>query len=62
MWTYQFDKWDLLGSVQSKDLIILFDENNIVRAGVELGVNKCNDNSLMSLAINKIVTFLLLRS
>jgi S1-C subfamily serine protease len=32
MWTYQFDKWDLLGSVQSKDLIILFDENNIVRA------------------------------
>ena len=23
-----------------------------VRAGVELGVNKCNDNSLMSLAIN----------
>jgi len=32
MWTYQFDKWDLLGSVKSKDLIILFDENNIVRA------------------------------
>jgi S1-C subfamily serine protease len=32
MWTYQFDKWELLGSVQSKDLIILFDENNIVRA------------------------------
>jgi hypothetical protein len=32
MWTYQFDKWNALGSAQSKDLVILFDKKNIVKA------------------------------
>ena len=32
MWTYQFDQWNALGPAKSKDLVILFDENNIVRA------------------------------
>ena len=32
MWTYQFDQWNLLGPAKSKDLVILFDEKNIVRA------------------------------
>ena len=32
MWTYQFDKWNILGPTESKDLVILFDEKNIVRA------------------------------
>ena len=32
MWTYQFDKWNILGPAESKDLVILFDEKNIVRA------------------------------
>ena len=32
MWTYQFDKWDILGPAESKDLVIMFDEKNIVRA------------------------------
>ena len=32
MWAYQFDQWNILGSVESKDLVILFDEKNIVRA------------------------------
>ena len=30
MWAYQFDQWNILGSVESKDLVILFDEKNIV--------------------------------
>ena len=32
MWTYQFDKWSAVGSAQSKDLVILFDKENIVKA------------------------------
>ena len=32
MWTYQFDKWNALGPAQSKDLVILFDNKNIVKA------------------------------
>jgi hypothetical protein len=32
MWTYQLDKYYLFGDTQSKDLVILFDENNIVKA------------------------------
>ena len=31
MWTYQFDQWNLIGSAESKDLVIVFDEKNIVR-------------------------------
>lgn len=31
MWTYQFDQWNLIGSTESKDLVIVFDEKNIVR-------------------------------
>jgi len=32
MWTYQFDQWNALGPAKSKDMVILFDEKNIVRA------------------------------
>ena len=32
MWTYQFDQWNALGSTHSKDLVILFDKENIVKA------------------------------
>ena len=32
MWTYQLDKWNAFADTQSKDLVILFDENNIVKA------------------------------
>jgi hypothetical protein len=32
MWTYQFDKWKAVGAAQSKDLVILFDNKNIVKA------------------------------
>lgn len=32
MWTYQFDKWYALTETQSKDLVILFDEKNMVKA------------------------------
>ena len=32
MWTYQFDKWNPLGPTDSKDLVILFDKKNIVKA------------------------------
>jgi hypothetical protein len=32
MWTYQLDKYYLFAETQSKDLVILFDENNIVKA------------------------------
>ena len=31
MWTYQFDKWNL-GEVESKGLVILFDDKNKVKA------------------------------
>jgi hypothetical protein len=31
MWTYQFDQWNALGPAQSKDLVILFDQKNIVK-------------------------------
>ena len=31
MWTYQFDKY-VAGSTESKDLVILFDSNNLVKA------------------------------
>ena len=32
IWTYQFDQWNFLGPAESKDLVILFDEKNIVTA------------------------------
>ena len=32
MWTYQFDKWNAVGPAQSKDLVILFDNKNVVKA------------------------------
>ena len=32
MWTYQIDKWQALGNVESKGLIILFDDQNKVKA------------------------------
>ena len=32
MWTYQFDMWHSIGSEHSKELVVLFDQNNIVRA------------------------------
>jgi len=32
MWTYQFDMWSALEPAQSKDLVILFDNKNIVKA------------------------------
>ena len=32
MWTYQFDKWNAVGPTHSKDLVILFDKENIVEA------------------------------
>ena len=32
MWTYQFDAWSSFGKDKSKELIILFDKDNIVRA------------------------------
>ena len=32
IWTYQFDRWNIFGPTESKDLVILFDEKNIVRA------------------------------
>ena len=32
MWTYQFDKWNAVGPTHSKDLVILFDKENIVKA------------------------------
>ena len=32
MWTYQFDKYNVFTKAKSKDLVILFDKNNIVKA------------------------------
>ena len=32
MWTYQIDKWQVLGVVESKGLVILFDDQNKVKA------------------------------
>ena len=32
MWTYQIDKWKLLGKAESKGLVILFDDKNKVKA------------------------------
>ena len=32
MWTYDFNQWKALGPAQSKDLVILFDKNNTVKA------------------------------
>ena len=32
MWTYQFDKYSAFRETQSKDLVILFDDRNIVKA------------------------------
>ena len=32
MWIYEFDQWNVLGPAKSKDLVILFDEKNIVSA------------------------------
>ena len=32
MWTYQLDTWQAIGAGQSKGLVILFDDKNIVKA------------------------------
>ena len=32
MWTYQIDKWRALGTMKSKGLVILFDDQNKVKA------------------------------
>jgi hypothetical protein len=32
MWTYQLDSWQAVGEGQSKGLVILFDDKNIVKA------------------------------
>ena len=32
MWTYQNDKWRMLGEAESKALVILFDDKNKVKA------------------------------
>jgi hypothetical protein len=32
MWIYQTDTWQVIGEGQSKGLVILFDEKNIVKA------------------------------
>jgi len=32
MWTYQFDLWHSIGREHSKELVILFDQNHVVRA------------------------------
>ena len=32
MWTYQIDKWRMLGEVESKGLVILFDDKSKVKA------------------------------
>ncbi len=32
MWTYQIDKWKVVGDVESKGLVILFDAQNKVKA------------------------------
>jgi hypothetical protein len=32
MWTYQLDSWQAIGEGQSKGLVILFDDKNIVKA------------------------------
>ena len=32
MWTYQVDTWQAIGEGQSKGLVILFDDKNIVKA------------------------------
>ena len=32
MWTYQVDTWQAIGEGQSKGLVILFDEKNVVKA------------------------------
>ena len=32
MWTYQFDQWNAVGPTHSKDFVILFDKENIVKA------------------------------
>ena len=32
MWTYQFDQWNAVGATHSKDLVILFDKESLVKA------------------------------
>jgi len=32
MWTYQFDTYSAVGQDKSKELVILFDQNQVVRA------------------------------
>ncbi|NIQ03442.1 MAG: outer membrane protein assembly factor BamE [Nitrospinaceae bacterium] len=32
IWTYQFDRYSVFGNPKSKDLVILFDKNNVVKA------------------------------
>lgn len=32
MWTYQFDTYNAFGKDKSKELVILFDKSNVVRA------------------------------
>ncbi len=32
MWTFQFDSWSAVGDDKSKELVILFGQNNVVKA------------------------------
>ncbi len=32
IWTYQFDSWSAGGDAKSKELVILFDQKNVVKA------------------------------
>ncbi len=32
IWTYQFDSWSAVGDAKSKELVILFDQKNVVKA------------------------------
>ncbi len=31
-WTYQFDSWSAVGDAKSKELVLLFGQNNVVKA------------------------------
>ncbi len=32
MWTFQFDSWSAVGDDKSKELVLLFGQNNVVKA------------------------------
>ncbi len=32
LWTYQFDSWSAVDDDKSKELVILFDQKNVVKA------------------------------